>query len=586
MLKDFSSKPMFFSISLLLLIVACISAYYNSLDVPFYLDDVSSITNNPEFVEGTSFSSLFAAYGMRVVGYMTLWWDYSAAGLDPQRYHIVNVVIHLLSSISVFFFTVLLQQAAARKLKVEPDSLRVWILSLVVALIFVTHPLQSQAVTYIVQRLASLTALFYIASLTAYMAARLSKTFLAQGLLFLVACCFALLAIFTKQNAVTIPIVILLIELLFFTTLKIRWLIWVPSVLVVVIVALYLMGNESVNSIVNTVDRMTRENQEMTRWQYFSAQLPILWEYVSKFYAPSRLHLEYDYSIDSFSATLKWVSGIAHLCVLFFAIAVVKRFPLISFGIFFYYLAHSVESGLIPITDLAFEHRNYLPNLGLIILTVFAVNLVLQPLNARVQKIALVSVGSLIILLSILTFNRNQVWQDPKVFYQNELTHNPTQYRILQSYAEILIAEGSLDEAMVYLNRLYEAADGKVDGAVFNTHLLILMNQRKYEEAIELGSTLLEKPLHPSARSVILSNLGIIFVNLQDHAKAKPYFDEAIKYGVLPVNSLIAYAYTLYVLNELELAQSIMNRVMRVQPDAPRAQQLIQMIKTKQQNQE
>ena len=586
-MSSFSAKHLF--ITIFALVAVCLGTYYNAVSVPFYLDDISSITSNPRFSDATTYTSLLQVYGMRVVGYISLWWDYQSAGLDVSRYHYVNNSIHALMSVSIFAFVYLLQLAAFRVPKTvtsevdNHDHRKILWISAAVALLFAVHPLNTQAVTYIVQRLASLTALFYMLCITSYLGFRLTQSIVSKLVLLALTLVFAVLAVLTKQNAVTLPLAIILLELVFFNQLKLKHLAVLAGLSLLAAVGFYSLVPELFHQIVATVDQMTRENKIMTRWEYFTTQLPILWMYIAKAFYPFPLHLEYTYTLETFSLVQKWLAGIAHLIMLAAAILFVKRLPLLSFGVLFFYLAHSVESGIIPITDLVFEHRTYLPNVGLLLALVSLVVLFLEKLAQGRQWVAAASVLALAtVTLSSLTVLRNQQWQSPPVFFAHELTYSPTHPRTLHSIAEIMVREGKHDMAMQHLNRLYEVSDGKIDGVMLNTHLSILINQGQYDEALALGKRLLSaKSLHPSARSVILANMGIVYVNLQQHATARPYFDQAVQFGSMSVNSLLAYGYTLYVLDDLAVAQKVVSTILKIQPGEAKAKQLALMIQAK-----
>jgi Tfp pilus assembly protein PilF len=571
----FKLNKLLLLISITAISLVTIGLYYNSLNVPFYLDDIGSITSNPNFTENTTYLSLFHAYGMRFVGYVSLWWDFEAAGLNVTRYHQVNITIHMLASIAVFFFTVLIQIAASRKLGVAQCGKKIILISLVVGLLFAVHPLQTQAVTYIVQRLAALTALFYILTLTFYLGFRLSSLVWQKAILLGLVFLFACLAIFTKQNAVTLPFAIVLLELIFFNTVRRKHIVNAALIGLVSLFLVYIVAPEWLVKI----DALTRENKEMTRWEYFTTQLPILWVYISKFFFPYPLHLEYSYTVEYFTNFQKVIAGICHIGVIALAIAFYKRIPILCFGVLFFYLAHSIESGFIPITDLAFEHRNYLPLVGLVLALVACIEPLTRQSTILVKSTAAIVSVIVFIALGTQTVLRNEQWQDPMVFFTHELQHNPTNQRTLHDMVNLMTNNGQYDEAIGYLERLYEVSNGEVHSMVSVTHLSILINQNKAEEAIKLGESLLLASLHPHVRSLILSNLAIVYVNQNRYEQAKSYFQEAVEYWKLPVNSLVAYAYTLYQLNELTEAERILVSVLNVQPQEPTANKLIQVIR-------
>ncbi|MBU0613702.1 hypothetical protein KJ766_00235, partial [Patescibacteria group bacterium] len=151
------------------------ATYGHTLDAPFYLDDFSSIKDNPAIYDLGNFEKLWRFSPLRFVGTLSFSFNFYCHKFQVQGYHIANVFIHFLVGCSILFFvkSLLYTPAIINRYPVKKNDF----FPLLVALLFVLHPLQTQAVTYIVQRLASLTAFFYIASMACYVNARLNSGF-------------------------------------------------------------------------------------------------------------------------------------------------------------------------------------------------------------------------------------------------------------------------------------------------------------------------------------------------------------------------------------------------------------------------
>lgn len=563
-------------LSILLICLATWGVYYSSLYVPFYLDDVGSITNNPKF-EGADVTSLFHDYGLRYLGYVGLWLNYEYAKLDVFSYHVVNVTIHMLTGIAVFFLTLKLTQLS----KVVESSKHQLVLACIVALLFICHPLQSQGVTYIVQRLASQTALFYIASLASYLYCRTALSKQAQFLFALMSCAFAVCAVLTKQNAFTLPLVILMTEWVVFDSIKRKQTLGIASLtLLGVILASVFLGG--VTQLLSTLDSLTRETGEITRLEYFLAQQPILWEYIAKVFWPWPLQLEYDLTIHSFPSWLVGISALGHLLLLTGAIVFRRKLAIISWGVMFYYIAHLVESSVIPIRDIVFEHRTYLPNIGIFISVSFFVYLAFRDWanRSRVTKsIATLTPIAVLISLALLTISRNQQWQNPEVFFAHDLSMAPSQPRAIHNYAEYKLKTGNVNEAIALLETLFELNTDKIDGIMLNTYLAALIATKQYENALERAHSILELPVSVKARSIINSNIGVIYTNLKRYSDAIPYFKKAYSQGIVPSNSLIAFAYSSFVLGDYALAEKLCKEILIREPQHERAKLLLTMMK-------
>ena len=450
-----------------LLAIVIALAYGYTLDVPFYLDDFSSIQENPIIYnwQGT-LAELWQFAALRIVGYLSFALNYQVHQFQVAGYHIVNIIIHFLTGFAVLGLLRGLVRTPALNTVLSERTQR-W-LPLVVALIFVLHPLQIQSVTYIVQRLASLAALFYIAAMACFIQARLNPPFKkgrrkVGGIFWTLACIlFALLAFFTKQNTVTLPIALLLLEFLFFPSPKQRLRLILTSAVAVVglgslWVILALVFKQNPFSL-EAMQALTRETTEISRTSYLATQMSVLWTYIGLFLWPASSHIDYDYPIiegffyvnENYHLVARLLHSEAiialmgHLLVLGLAVYSLRRRPLVAFGIFFYYLAHAIESGLIPIRDVIFEHRTYLPNLGLAVLCAWLLVVQLpQWLNPRKVKVILVI---LLLVLGAATWSRNQMWRDPVALWQHNVTQSPDKKRSWIILGKHLIQKGQLEK--------------------------------------------------------------------------------------------------------------------------------------------
>ena len=173
--------------AILLILLAGIIVYSNTFQVPFVLDDQSSIVNNVAIRKP---GNVFYAYKLghkflqnRFIVFLTFALNYQFGGLNVTGFHVVNLLIHLLSALLVYallrltFQTPYFQQAAVGpEPETTPNSSLLtphFSIPLFAALLFVVHPVQMQAVTYVVQRMTSLATMFYLLSMVMYVKARL-----------------------------------------------------------------------------------------------------------------------------------------------------------------------------------------------------------------------------------------------------------------------------------------------------------------------------------------------------------------------------------------------------------------------------
>ena len=216
------SFPFHHLIAIALIAGVALLAYSNTFSVPFNFDDLANITQNPNVqIRSLSWDGLERLVkntykeSIRVFSYFTLALNYYFGGSNVFGYHLVNLIIHIASGIFLYWFLILTFNLPLLKERYGPISYRV---ALFTSLIFITHPIQTQSVTYIVQRMASMGGMFYLLSLVLYIKGRLSTgrgRFLYFGGMVLT----YFLGIFSKENVAILPLFIALYEFYFFQNL-------------------------------------------------------------------------------------------------------------------------------------------------------------------------------------------------------------------------------------------------------------------------------------------------------------------------------------------------------------------------------
>jgi hypothetical protein len=332
-------------------------------------------------------------------------------------YHLVNLLIHLGAGFALWaLLTALLKSPVCA---VAQHRWMRWI-PLIATAIFLLHPLQTQAVTYIVQRYASLAAMFYLLSMAAWAWGRVSAT----RSLYVLAFISMLLALLCKQNAATQPLALVLLEVLFFRPVRARqWAMIVTAVALLASLTCWLLTLPALDLV-----GVTRETTAISRIDYLATQMGVLWRYIGLFFFIGEQRFEYNIAIEhSFLQLDVLLYAAGHLVLIAAGILLWRRATLLSLGILFYYLAHAVESSFLPIIDVAFEHRSYLPNAGLA--SVCAVGLAW--LSGRVAYLRAGAVITLILLglLASATYARNQLWADRIGFLSAETRLSPRSVR-------------------------------------------------------------------------------------------------------------------------------------------------------------
>jgi len=199
-----------------LILIAILGAviYSNTFDSSFHFDDRGYIVQNNDIRDITNIKAILnaARHPSRFVTMYSFALNYHIHQLDVFGYHFVNLIIHLMVAMLVWWFVMLTLKTEIFEHNETVNKHRKMI-ALFAALLFVSHPIQTQAVTYITQRFASLAALFYLLSLCLYIKGRMSTK--GAGY-FIGSAIVALLGMFTKQNVITLPLAILLYDFCFF----------------------------------------------------------------------------------------------------------------------------------------------------------------------------------------------------------------------------------------------------------------------------------------------------------------------------------------------------------------------------------
>jgi hypothetical protein len=215
-----------------------------------------------------------------------------------------------------------------------------------------------------------MAAMFYLLSLALYMKGRLANNRNISTYLFFTGSLVAgVLAMLTKENAFSLPFAILLVELFFIRTKKLsinfrdyRVILSIIALLGIIILILLLFSSH----IFKPIPPVRYGNAyTVTPLNYFFTQFSVIVKYIQLLFLPINQNVDYDFPIsNTFFEIRTLLSFIVLLSLIVLAILSFKRYRIISFGIFWFFLTLLIESSFIPLNDLIFEHRTYLPSFG------------------------------------------------------------------------------------------------------------------------------------------------------------------------------------------------------------------------------
>jgi tetratricopeptide (TPR) repeat protein len=494
----FTMPPNFKKFSLIILCALGFIIYSNSLGNSFHFDDQLSIVSNLSLRDIAYPKGIWDFWPSRFITYFSFALNYSLHQLNVFGYHLTNLAIHLGAGLLVFQFALLVFSGPQAQL-----------LAFFAAAIFLAHPLQTQAVTYIVQRAASLAALFYLASLVLYVKSRLSgnKRYYLGSVL------AALAAVFSKEMAFSLPLIILLYEFYFFKDRsRKQWKRIILFLIIPLIIPLILLITKSFSF---TQMRLISESgPDMPAWKYLFTQFKVIVTYLRLLFLPLGQSLDYDYPLARSFWQLPVLASFLFLAaIIFSAFRLSAKYKIVSFSIFWFFITLLPESSIIPIRDVIFEHRLYLPMVGF---SFFAVSLFWHVLSGKNAKFIIPGLLILIIFYSSLTYARNYVWRDDFTLWDEVILRFPRRARAYNERGCAYKNIGKLKEAIRDYSRAIEI-DPKYANAYSNRGNTYLKQGMFKESLVDLDQAI---RLNPKSHFYYY-NRGNIY-------KAKGEFDNAI----------------------------------------------------------
>jgi tetratricopeptide (TPR) repeat protein len=315
-------------------------------------------------------------------------------------------------------------------------------------------------VLYAVQRMAQLAALFTLAAVLVYLVARQQladgRSRIAALNLFVSFPLLLLLGLFSKQNAAIAPFLCLVLELAFFLGRPGNR--RVLAGFFAVFAVLPALG--AVALLVIAPERLLGgyHDYDFTLWQRLLTQPRALLDYIGMWFVPRgpRMGLytdDFAVSTGLLSPPSTLFALLALLAASALAIAVRRRAPCVFAGWFFFLVAHAVESSFLPL-DLYFEHRNYLPSFGLLLMACGLLGMLRWPAGiepARLRRLGVLAVTATLAVLAFATFGRVGVWQSEQAIIEQAIEQHPRSMRAHLDAASHAMARANWDQAVAAL---------------------------------------------------------------------------------------------------------------------------------------
>jgi Flp pilus assembly protein TadD len=507
--------PRAVGVALVALVVA--AGYLHALPSAFHFDDITSVRDNPALDHPGDLRALWAFRPSRFVLYLSLAWNVALTGRAPAGIRAVNVLVHFLNALLVGWIAAELFRrvgAGRRAQKTPRPQVTPEGVGLIAALLFAAHPLATQAVTYIIQRATSLTALFELAAVALYLKARREGRHVWWALSW----SSAVIASFTKETAVILPLGVGLLEF----TLRgagarpVRLALLVPYLVVVPLVnwTSHLYNVEERRALTGLT-----ETAAIGHITYLLTQLVVVPRYLGLWLWPAGQNLDHDVAVHP-SLDLAVMAGIGCLVAASVGAALARRrYPVLALGWIWFIVCLIPESSLVPIRDVMYEHRTYLPMAGLAwgaaaLLADFAAGG-----RGRVLAPALV-----VAALVAVTHARNRVWRDEVSLWSDVTVKSPHKARGFNNVAMALEAGGRAGEAEAAYRRAIAVEPDYIYARVNLGRLYGLAG--RYREAVAVLEE--ARTLAPNEVEV-MTNLGTAWWGLGDTTRAAAFYRRALE---------------------------------------------------------
>jgi len=530
------------SLRLSLLAIFIFLIYSNTLGSPFVFDDGHNILRNPHIrltkltLKGIRSAGIESPSPQRPVSNISFALNYYFHQYNTLGYHLVNILIHITTGFFLYFIikttlTILISSSCDQfSNSLISQSLNPSVASFFAALIWLVHPIQIQSVTYIVQRMNSLAAMFFIISLLLYAKGRIVQQQPVPGTkhplshyFWFAGCVLAgMLAIGSKEIAATLPFFIFLYEWYFFQNLSRTWLkrnIFLLASIVIILsfFVFFYLGLHPLKSILSGYT-----HRDFTLTQRVLTEFRVVIFYLSLLILPhpSRLNLDHHFLISSSlidpATTLLSIVAVTGLIGTAFYTA--KKNRLLSFSILWFLGNLVIESSVIGL-EIIFEHRNYLPSM---FISLMVVVLIFRYINSKSTGVVVLFL--IVILCSLWTYERNSVWCNEVTLWQDSVEKSPHKSRPQNNLGLALAKQDRTAEAISHYT---EALRINPDFAEAHNNMgLALEKLGKTAEAVRHYAEALR--INPGFKEVH-SNLGLILIKKERADDAIRHYNRVLK---------------------------------------------------------
>jgi len=568
-------------IAMMLLVCMTLSVYANSLKNSFVWDDFSIIVNNGFVKSWDNFPRLFdksyltkysdindfleyrngldlgsGEFSYRPVVSASYFLDFSIWQLDPFGYHLTNLILHILNTLLLFIFIGLITKNKT--------------IALLASLLFALHPVNTEAVNVISFREDLLVFLFFILTFIFYIKSTAASRAKAI-ILYIISLVMFLLALFSKEMAVSFPAALVCYDYFFnkihkgkemFVHFRNYYLGYIGVLVFYFLVSFILMNNPG---------NLTAEYQFSNFYTNIFTMSKVFATYFQWLIFPFNIHPVWQNDVYLIARSLfdpgVIISIALIVSILIFTVKIHKKFPIAAFASFWFFITIIPVSNIIPtlINYMAARYL-YLPTAGFCLATAFFLIKLPDSGLFRINTLILrkISVDTIIILLvfySIFTVNSNMIFKNNTVFWLNMTEIYPRSASMHFSLGACFLKNGELDKAITEFQTAANLAprDAKTHnslGVCYRRKGIMSKATDEFKQALQLnpayttaytnlGNISAEQGLYPEAikyfRKAIqldkkyltaYTGLSYVYVELKEYKQIKELWDQAIRSGL------------------------------------------------------
>jgi len=565
-----------FAITMIFIIV--LMTYSNTFHASWHFDDEKFLDRKTlhltEFKWPQIKKTLFQEESgfSRPISCLSLALNYYFGKDNVFGYHLINLLIHFLASVFLFL---LISHTLRLPLLSEKYGRNAYSIALLSTILWTINPIQTQAVTYIIQRMASMAGMFYIMAMYLYLRGRTCERRILKLVFYITFLLCGMMAFGSKENAVMLPISISLFDLFLIQGLnkqnvKKNTFILLALILFFAAILLIIKGPSTFHPkhLLSGYD-----HRPFTLLERLLTEPRVILFYISLllYPMPNRLCLTHDISIshDLFNPLTTVLSIFTIFMILGLSLIKSKRWPFISYCIIFFFLNHLIESSILPL-ELTFEHRNYLPSMLFFAPFTILILKVIQVFSTKSIKLIL---NSFIILVLIghghSAFVRNAIWKTEESLWFDCIEKYPDLWRPFHNLGRYYSETGQNRKAIIMYNKaLHKKIANDPGQHIFLTYFNLGVEHFRidhYDKALYYYRK--TESIHPNF-GPLQNNIGLILLKQKRYREAEIRFKKALTYQSDLPEALSNLGLLLMIKGDLPQAMVMLKKAIQIAPDS------------------